>query len=177
MVAPDVLIVDGNNVLHAHPAVTGTRWLVDHCATLAAGLGCRIVIVFDGVGAIGESGGAAQVGPVILVESGSHDADTIIESLAREHGSTAAHCWVVTSDSSVRRTVGPHTERVIASDAFGSELAALSRGASGPIFAVDAGGSQVADDASGATQLSDRVDERSRERLEQLRQGRNLPPA
>lgn len=127
------LIIDGNNVLHAHP-VYGPMLVDDFEAARArfvselAGFahgGVRIVLVFDGGGSGASDGAPHHIGPltVIFSPTGS-SADTIIEALAARSRSRGEHAVVVTSDIETRNAVSSGTVSVRSTSAFLEEMAA-----------------------------------------------------
>ena len=108
------LIVDGYNVLHAHPAYAilaeqdldaARARLVADLAGLAQG-GPRVTVVFDGGGNPDSDGSPHHLGSLTVIFSrAGQTADTLIESLAarsRERGEDAV---VITSDTETRQAV------------------------------------------------------------------------
>ena len=125
--APDAVLVDGYNLLHAiprfaprgaelAPARAGLeRWLADAAARQGVG---EVVLVWDG-GHSGESPSRTSRGPlkVVFTQAGE-TADERILTLCREvFASRAAGTWVVSSDHGVQvparelgfRTIGAMT--------------------------------------------------------------------
>ncbi len=146
MAEPTLFLFDGHNLLHAGE-FTGQGELVDVLASFVGSRGARGVVVFDGVG------DDRQVGS-LGVRFAAH-ADDVLERLAAEHRTTETVC-LVSSDAAVRGVSGQEV-RKLSSALFLAELAPAThrdherRGA----------GSRVAD----------RLDEKTRERLERLRRG------
>jgi predicted RNA-binding protein with PIN domain len=136
-------LFDGYNVLHAGE-FANVRELVDRLASFVALKGARGVVVFDGVGA------DATVG-ALEVRFAPH-ADALLERLAAEHRGTETVC-LVSSDAAVRGTSG-HEVVKIGSLRFAQELADPEQS------------------AAPAERISDRLDEETRARLEDLRRGR-----
>lgn len=129
----DRLIVDGNNVLHAHPAY---RDLLDDDFESArarfvselgghAHAGLRIVVVFDGGGAPGSDGTPHHLGPLTVIFSPTGtDADTVIEALAARSRSRGESAVVVTSDGATRNAVASGSIAVRSSQAFVNDMIA-----------------------------------------------------
>lgn len=125
--------MDGNNVLHAHPAYrrlldddfesARARFVSDLSGHAHAGL--RIVVVFDGGGAPGSDGTPHHLGSltVIFSPSGS-DADTVIEALAARSRSRGESAIVITSDSATRNAVASGPVTVRSSQAFVEDMIA-----------------------------------------------------
>lgn len=129
----DRLIVDGNNVLHAHPAYrrlldddfesARARFVSDLGGHAHAGL--RIVVVFDGGGAPGSDGTPHHLGPLTIIFSPSGtDADTVIEGLAARSRSRGESAVVVTSDSATRNAVASGSVTVRSSQGFVDDMIA-----------------------------------------------------
>jgi predicted RNA-binding protein with PIN domain len=139
---PTLYLFDGFNLLHAG-AFEDVRELRDALASFVAVKGARGVLVFDG------SGPDERYGP-LEVRYAPH-ADTLLERLAAEHRSTD-HVCLVSSDVAVRGTSGQEVTK------FSSST-----------FLADLERPHHSDERR--SQLADRVDEATRERLERLRRG------
>lgn len=139
---PTLYLFDGYNLLHAG-GFEDPRELRDVLASFVALKGARGVLVFDGVGTDEE------VGP-LQVRFVPH-ADTLLERLAAEHRDRE-RVLLVSSDATLRGTSGQEVAKR-GSEAFVSEL--------GPARQAEAPRSE----------LGDRLDERTRARLERLRRG------
>lgn len=108
------LIVDGYNVLHAHPDYaalaeqdldSARARLVSDLAGLAQG-GPRVVVVFDGAGNPDSDGTPHHIGALTVIFSRSGEtADTFIESLAARSRERGEDTVVVTSDAETRQAV------------------------------------------------------------------------
>jgi len=108
------LIVDGYNVLHAHPAYaalaardldSARARLVADLAGLAQG-GPRVVVVFDGGGNPASDGTPHHLGALTVIFSRSGEtADTLIESLAARSRDRGEDAVVITSDAATRQAV------------------------------------------------------------------------
>ena len=142
MADPTLYLFDGFNLLHAGD-FADVRELRDTLASFVALKGARGVLVFDGIG------DDAQYGPLAVRYSAS--ADTLLERLAAEHRGTERVC-LVSSDAAIRGTAGQEVS-TISSRLLIEEL--------GPVRHLEPPRSPV----------SDRVDEKTRERLERLRRG------
>jgi predicted RNA-binding protein with PIN domain len=139
---PTLYLFDGYNLLHAG-GYRGVGHLVDELASFVALQGARGVVVFDGVGE------DVTRGP-LEVRYAPH-ADTVLERLAAEHRGREAVC-LVSSDLMIRETSGREV-RKLSSRTFLRDMSAASHQERVP------------------GQLSDRLDEETRSRLERLRRG------
>ena len=142
MAEPTLYLFDGFNVLHAGD-FADARELRDTLASFVALRGARGILVFDG------SGEDARYGP--LEVRYSSNADSLLERLAAEHRATERVC-LVSSDLAVRGTAGQEVS-TLSSRLLVEEL--------GPVRHQEPPRSA----------LGDRVDEKTRERLERLRRG------
>jgi predicted RNA-binding protein with PIN domain len=142
MAEPTLYLFDGFNLLHAGD-YRGVEQLVDELASFVALQGARGVVVFDGVGQ------DVTRGP-LEVRYAPH-ADTLIERLAAEHRDRESVC-LVSSDLTIRETSGREV-RKLSSKTFLRDLTEASHQDRPP------------------GQLSDRLDEETRARLERLRRG------
>jgi predicted RNA-binding protein with PIN domain len=140
---PTLYLFDGYNLLHAGP-FEDPRELVDRLASFVALHGARGVLVFDGVGQ------DTVFGP-LEVRYAEH-ADALLERLAAEHRTGETVC-LVSSDSAVRGTSGQEVQKRT-SRTFMRDLEETGYRESKP------------------SQLRDRVDEETRNRLEKLRRGK-----
>jgi predicted RNA-binding protein with PIN domain len=141
---PTLYLFDGFNVLRASE-LEDLPSLVDRLASFVALQGARGVVVFDGVGE------ELDVGP-LAVRFAAH-ADELLEKLAAEHRASERVC-LVSSDAAIRSVSGQEVMKR-SSRGFVEELRQV-----GP----SVGGSR--------SQLGDRLDPETRERLEALRRGR-----
>jgi predicted RNA-binding protein with PIN domain len=139
---PTLYLFDGFNLLHAS-TFEDVRELRDALASFVAVKGARGILVFDG------SGPEERYGP-LEVRYAPH-ADTLLERLAAEHRSTD-HVCLVSSDFAIRGTSGQEVTK-LSSKTF---LADLER----PEHSEER-----------RSQLADRLDAETRERLERLRRG------
>jgi predicted RNA-binding protein with PIN domain len=142
---PSLYLFDGYNLLHAS-GFADARELTDKLASFVAERGARGVLVFDG------SGEDMSYGPLEVLFA--EDADTVLERLAAEHRDTERVC-LVSSDSAVRGTSG-------------QEVAKLSSATFVRDFELGA------HDESRPMRLEDKLDPRTRQRLERLRRGEDL---
>jgi predicted RNA-binding protein with PIN domain len=142
MPEPTLYLFDGFNLLHAGDFVD-VRELRDTLASFVALRGARGVLVFDG------SGENARYGP-LEVRYSAH-ADDLLERLAAEHRDSERVC-LVSSDATIRGTAGQKVS-TLSSRLLIEELAPV-RHSEPP-----------------RSQLGDRVDDETRERLERLRRG------
>ena len=139
---PTLYLFDGFNLLHAS-SFQDVRELRDALASFVALKGARGVLVFDG------SGPDERYGP-LEVRYAPH-ADTLLERLAAEHRS-GDHVCLVSSDVAIRGTSGQEVTK------FSSST-----------FLADLERPQHSEQRR--SQLGDRVDAETRERLERLRRG------
>ncbi|MBN2841168.1 MAG: NYN domain-containing protein [Coriobacteriia bacterium] len=125
------LIVDGYNVLYAHPAYgriastdpdSARASLVADLAGYATA-GSRVTVVFDGGGNPSSDGTPHHIGSLVVVFSpAGTTADTVIEALAHRSRARGEDVLVVTSDVATRETVRSGTVAVRSSQAFVAEL-------------------------------------------------------
>ena len=142
MAEPTLYLFDGWNLLHAG-GFRDPRELIDRLASFCGTSGARGIVVFDGVGTTDRIG-------ALEIRFADH-ADSVLERLAAEHRGRETVC-LVSSDSVIRGVSGQEV-RTVSSQRFLSDEA-------GP-----------AHDESRPLRLADRVDERTREKLERLRRG------
>ena len=145
MAEPTFYLFDGYNLLHAG-GFEDVRELRDRLASFVALKGARGVLVFDGVG-------SDEVHGPLEVRFEQH-ADALLERLAAEHRKRESVC-LVSSDLAVRGTTSQEV-RTMSSQLFARELEREPP----PAVAQQPPGN-----------LSDRVDEETREALERLRRG------
>ena len=143
MAEPTLYLFDGYNLLHAGP-FEDPRELVDRLASFVAVHGARGILVFDGLGQ------DTVFGP-LEVRYAEH-ADALLERLAAENRRSETVC-LVSSDSAVRGTSGQEVQKRT-SRTFMQDLEETGYRESKP------------------SQLRDRVDEKTRKRLEKLRRGK-----
>lgn len=139
-------LFDGSNLFHAG-AFSGREELVDALASYVAVRGARGIVVFDGVGE------DRSLGP-LSVRFASH-ADDLLERLAAGHRATERLC-LVSSDAAVRGVSGQEV-RKLSSRAFLSELAPVEH--------------REQEQRGSGGRVGDRLDPKTRERLERLRRG------
>jgi predicted RNA-binding protein with PIN domain len=139
---PTLYLFDGYNLLHAG-GFADPRELRDALASFVALKGARGVLVFDGVGR------DESLGP-LEVRFAEH-ADQLLERLAAEHRASRPVC-VVSTDSAVRGTAGRQVQ-TLTSQTFLRDLEPIRARSERP------------------TQLRDRLDPATLERLERLRRG------
>lgn len=142
MPEPTLYLFDGWNLLHAG-GFDDPRPLIDRLASFVGTTGARGVLVFDGNGADERIGR-------LEVRFAEH-ADTLIEKLAAEHRRRERVC-VVSSDSVIRGVSGLEVE-TRSSARFLSESDLTARSEDRPL------------------RLGDRLDEKTRAKLERLRRG------
>lgn len=143
MAEPTLYLFDGFNLLHAGE-FADARELTDRLADFVAVRGARGIVVFDGVGS------DAELGP-LSVRWAAH-ADTLLERLAAEHRDRERVC-LVSSDAAVRGTSGQEVRKV-----------------SSRTFLRDV--ERIEHREPEAFRVRERLDEKTRARLEQLRRGR-----
>jgi predicted RNA-binding protein with PIN domain len=141
---PTLYLFDGYNVLHAGE-YRDSRELVDQLASFVALKGARGIVVFDGVG-------EERVHGPLEVRFAPH-ADTLLERLAAEHRTTERVC-LVSSDMAIRGTSGQEVMKV-SSKTFVRELDVSPEQERRP------------------HRLGERLDQETRDRLEQLRRNRS----
>jgi predicted RNA-binding protein with PIN domain len=139
---PTLYLFDGWNLLHAG-GFDDPRTLIDRLASFVGTTGARGVLVFDGAGA-DERIGRLQI-------CFAEHADTLIEKLAAEHRGRERVC-IVSSDSVIRGVSGLEVE-TRSSGRFLSESDLSAHSEERPL------------------RLGDRVDEKTRAKLERLRRG------
>lgn len=121
------IIVDGYNLLHAHPEYSrlverdldaARARLVSDLAGLAEG-NDRVVVVFDGGGNPASDGTPHHVGRLTVIFSrAGQSADELIEALAARSRERAEQTVVVTSDIATRQAVAAGCVSVLSSEAF-----------------------------------------------------------
>ena len=142
MAEPTLYLFDGWNLLHAG-SFDGPTELIDRLASFVGATGTRGILVFDGTGK------TERIGPLEI--RFAENADAVLERLAAEHRSREAVC-IVSSDSVIRGVSGQEV-RTVSSERFLTETSAASHSEHRP------------------HRLADRVDDKTRERLERLRRG------
>ena len=143
MADPTLYLFDGHNLLHAG-GFGDEAELADVLASFVALHGARGVLVFDGTGS------ERELGP-LSVRFAPH-ADALLERLAAEHRDSELVC-LVSSDAAVRGTSGQEVRKL-----------------SSATFLLDL--EPARHDEQSPSQLRDRLDAETRERLERLRRGR-----
>jgi predicted RNA-binding protein with PIN domain len=130
-VSRDHYIVDGYNVLHAHPvhAREAQRDLDNARAHLVADLtgfaenGHRTIVVFDGAGNPFSDGSPHHLGALTVIFSAAGtSADSVIEALAQRYRERGEPAVVVTSDTATRDTARSGTVSVLTSEHFVRDL-------------------------------------------------------
>jgi predicted RNA-binding protein with PIN domain len=139
---PTLYLFDGHNLLHAG-AFADERELADVLASFVALHGARGVLVFDGTGS------ERELGPLSI--RFAPNADALLERLAAEHRDSELVC-LVSSDAAVRGTSGQEVRKL-----------------SSATFLLDL--EPAGHDEGRPSQLRDRLDDETRERLERLRRG------
>jgi predicted RNA-binding protein with PIN domain len=129
------VIVDGYNVLHAHPRYSALasidfdaarERLIADLAGLAQG-GPRVVVVFDGGANPGSDGAPHHVGALVVIFSpAGTDADSVIEALAARSRERGEDTLVVTSDAATRRAVRSGSVAVLSAQNFVTDLEAAA---------------------------------------------------
>jgi predicted RNA-binding protein with PIN domain len=140
---PTFYLFDGFNLLHAG-GFEDSRELTDKLASFVAERGARGVLVFDGTGE------DLRYGP-LEVRFAEH-ADDLLERLAAEHRDREQVC-LVSSDSAVRGTSGQEVMK-LSSATFTKDFELRGHEEQRPM------------------RVEDKLDEETRERLEQLRRGK-----
>jgi predicted RNA-binding protein with PIN domain len=139
---PTLYLFDGWNLLHAG-GFRSPEELIDRLASFVGTSGARGVLVFDGTGADERIGR-------LEIRFAEH-ADALLERLAAEHRGGESVC-IVSSDSVIRGVSGQEV-RTVSSQRFLADEEAASHGEDRP------------------HRLGDRLDERTRAKLERLRRG------
>ena len=139
---PTLYLFDGFNLLHAG-GFEDPRELTDKLASFVAERGARGVLVFDG------SGEDLSYGP-LEVRFAEH-ADSLLERLAAENRNLERVC-LVSSDSAVRGTSGQEVAK-LSSATFIKDFSLEQHTGESPM------------------RLEDKLDAKTRERLEKLRRG------
>jgi len=139
---PTLYLFDGWNLLHAG-SYDKPEALIDDLASFVGTSGARGILVFDGVGE------TQRIGP-LEIRFAEH-ADALLERLAAEHRAREQVC-IVSSDS-VIRAVSSQEVRTVSSQRFLADADASSHSEGRPL------------------RLADRLDARTREKLERLRRG------
>ena len=142
MADPTLYLFDGWNLLHAG-GFRDPRELIDRLASFVGTSGARGILVFDGTGPDERIG-------LLEIRFAEH-ADALLERLAAEHRSRDEVC-IVSSDSVIRGVSGQEV-RTVSSQRFLSDA------------------DKVVHSEGGHLRLGDRVDDKTRERLERLRRG------
>jgi predicted RNA-binding protein with PIN domain len=139
---PTLYLFDGWNLLHAG-SYEDPRELIDDLASFVGTSGARGVLVFDGTGPTERIGR-------LEIRFAEH-ADTVLERLAAENRARETVC-IVSSDNVIRGVSGLEVE-TRSSQRFLSEADKAAHSEQRP------------------HRLGDRLDEKTRERLERLRRG------
>ncbi|TML56493.1 MAG: hypothetical protein E6G15_00630 [Actinobacteria bacterium] len=147
MAEPTLYLFDGHNLLYTG-SFAEPRELVDQLASFVALSGARGIVVFDG------SGDDQTYGPLEVVYA--PNADTVLERLAAENRDTETVC-LISSDSAVRGTSGQEVQKRSSRTFLGD----LDR----PQHETSRHGE------ASRYRVSDRVDDETRKRLEEMRRG------
>jgi predicted RNA-binding protein with PIN domain len=139
---PTLYLFDGWNLLHAG-SIQDPRELIDRLASFVGTSGARGILVFDGAGP------TERIGPLEI--RFAENADTLLERLAAEYRGREEVC-IVSSDSVIRGVSGMKVE-TRSSQRFLSETDKAAHSEDRPL------------------RLGDRLDPKTRERLERLRRG------
>ena len=139
---PTLYLFDGWNLLHAG-GFDDPRALIDRLASFVGSTGARGIVVFDGTGADERIGR-------LEIRFADH-ADSLIEKLAAERRDRERVC-IVSSDSVIRGVSGLDVE-TRSSGRFLSEADLSAHSEERPL------------------RLGDRLDPKTRERMERLRRG------
>lgn len=127
------VIIDGYNVLHAHPRY---RQRIDHDVDIArAGLvaelaayaqgGPRTIVVFDGAGNVNSDGAPHHIGALTVIFSAAGtSADAVVEALAQRFRERGEAACVVTSDNATRDAVRSGSISVLTAEHFVETLLA-----------------------------------------------------
>ena len=142
MPEPTLYLFDGWNLLHAG-GYRDPRELIDRLASFVGASGARGVLVFDG------SGPDERIGP-LEIRFAEH-ADALLERLAAEHRGRERVC-IVSSDAVIRGVSGQEV-RTVSSQRFLADADEAVHSEERPL------------------RLGDRLDAKTRERLERLRRG------
>lgn len=140
------LIIDGYNVLHAHPEygslaredIDSARARLVSDLTALASADEHVTVVFDGGGNPHSDGLPHHIGRLTVVFSpAGTTADTLIEALAHRARERDESLMVVTSDGATRHAVRGGSVTVRSSESFiddlrqaGSDTAEVGRGSS-----------------------------------------------
>lgn len=127
------LIIDGYNVLHAHPRYgkliphdidAARASLVADLAGYAQG-GPRTIVVFDGAGNPASDGAPHHLGALTVIFSATAiSADAVVESLAQRFRERGESATVVTSDNATRDAVRSGSISVLSAEHFVETLTA-----------------------------------------------------
>ena len=142
MPEPTLYLFDGWNLLHAG-GFRDPRELIDRVASFVGTSGASGILVFDGTGP------DERIGP-LQIRFAEH-ADTLLERLAIEHRERERVC-IVSSDA-VIRGVASQEVRTVSSQRFLADAEDAAHREGGPL------------------RLGERLDERTRAKLERLRRG------
>jgi hypothetical protein len=125
------LIIDGYNVLHAHPEYgplvrddidSARARLVSDLTALATG-DERVTVVFDGGGNPHSDGSPHHIGQLtVMFSPAGTTADTVIEALAHRARERDETVMVVTSDGATRDAVRAGSVTIRSSESFVEDL-------------------------------------------------------
>lgn len=127
MMARRYVIIDGYNVMHAHPEygllarrdIDSARIRFISDLTAVVGEESRMVVVFDGAGNPASDGAPRHVGGLVVIFSPAGvTADTVIEALAQRARARGEAAMVVTSDGATRDAVRTGTVSVRSAESF-----------------------------------------------------------
>ncbi len=174
------LIVDGYNVIHAWPGLKqalqegglehARARLLHTLSEYAAQAGLMVTVVFDAHGRRGGTEGVVVDGVTVYYGTSTASADHVIERLAytaaRDGG--AADVTVATSDRLQRSMVTAMGVATLSAPALEEEVSRVLAG-------TEQASRRMRDTAQRSARLSDRLDPRTRQRLEALRRGEPDP--
>ena len=125
------LIVDGYNVMHAHPEygelavrdIDSARARLVSDLTALASVDDRVTVVFDGGGNPHSDGAPHHIGGLtVLFSPAGTTADTVIEALAQRARERNEDVMVVTSDRATRDAVRAGSVSIRSSESFVDDI-------------------------------------------------------
>lgn len=125
------LIIDGYNVMHAHPEygalarsdIDSARARLVSDLTALASSEDRVTVVFDGGGNPHSDGAPHHIGGLtVLFSPAGKTADTVIESLAQRARERDEEVMVITSDGATRDAVRSGSVSIRSSESFLSDI-------------------------------------------------------
>ncbi len=121
------LIIDGYNVMHAHPEygelaardIDSARTRLVSDLTAMASVDDRVTVVFDGGGNPHSDGAPHHIGGLtVMFSPAGKSADTVIEALAQRARERDEDVVVVTSDRATRDAVRAGSVSILSSESF-----------------------------------------------------------